>query len=141
MEPGIYPGMSKPDKFWARVEKTETCWLWLGSKTTAGYGNLRWNGGHVYAHRLSYELAVDAIPAGLVIDHLCRVRHCVNPAHLEPVEAKTNVQRGLAAYGLRATCKRGHDISAPSNVRIDAAGYRQCRACDAIRRQNRRRAA
>lgn len=59
------------------------CWLWVGGKTAAGYGLISYNKGqHVYAHRLSYELANGPIGAGLEICHLCDVPACVNPEHL-----------------------------------------------------------
>jgi hypothetical protein len=71
-------------RFWARVEKTPTCWNWTAAKTTDGYGSL-WNRESrraVYTHRYSYELNVGPIPDGLTIDHLCRNRACCNPDHL-----------------------------------------------------------
>lgn len=120
-------------RFWSRVSMGATCWTWSGSRTTGGYGNLRWRGGYAYAHRLAWELKNGPIPDGMVIDHLCRNRACCRPEHLQPVEHVTNVRRGLSGYGLRSECKRGHDVADPANVRIDAAGYRQCRKCDAIR--------
>ena len=126
--------------FWSRVIKSETCWLWTGSTTQEGYGNLRWDRGYAYAHRVAFEILRGAIPDGMVIDHLCRIRNCVNPAHLEPVTAAVNIRRGLTSYELRTTCKRDHDITDPANVRTDAAGGRQCRKCDVIRAARRRSA-
>jgi hypothetical protein len=118
------------ERFWARVEKTDGCWLWTGSRTSAGYGNLciarTWH----YAHRLAYHLTVGPIPEGMVLDHLCRIRHCCNPAHLEPVTNRENTMRGLAPYGVRTTCKRGHDVSDPANVYVEPNGRgRRCRIC------------
>lgn len=77
---------------WARIERDAAsgCWLWVGSRATNGYG--RWS--NLLAHRLVYELLVEPIPVGLVLDHLCRVRPCVNPAHLEVVTLAENVRRG-----------------------------------------------
>jgi hypothetical protein len=73
------------------------CFLWLGSRTKGGYANLGVEGVTTYAHRLSYELNVGSIPEGLVLDHLCRVRHCINHAHLEPVTNQVNTVRGRVA--------------------------------------------
>ena len=78
--PGIYDVPEAAASFWRRVAESDGCWLWTGSTTTGGYGNLRWEGGFAYAHRVAYTLAIGPIPAGMVIDHLCRVRRCVRPA-------------------------------------------------------------
>ena len=80
-------------RFWAKVNKTPDCWLWTGGKHGYGYGRFYLHGRYVRAHRYAYELLVGAIPSGLVIDHLCRVRVCVNPAHLQPVTHQINCQR------------------------------------------------
>lgn len=80
---------------WARVEKDgpNGCWLWVGSKTHDGYGNLK-RGGRIYVvHRYVYELVAGPIPEGLELDHLCFVRNCVNPEHLEPVTGAENRRR------------------------------------------------
>lgn len=84
-------------KFWFRVQKTDTCWRWTGS-LIRGYGHIgiREDDGKWHlrrAHRVAYELLVGPIPEGLTIDHLCNVKHCVNPAHLEPVTTQENTRR------------------------------------------------
>lgn len=71
------------------------CWLWCGSIHANGYGKFRFDGDIKYAHRVAYVLFVGVIPDGLVIDHLCRKRSCVNPSHLEPVTRGENTRRGL----------------------------------------------
>lgn len=116
--------------FWNRVDKSDDCWLWMGSRTSSGYGRWwiserRW----VRAHRVAYELAKGPIPSGLEIDHLCRVRHCVNPAHLEAVSHKENVLRGEGDYNARKTqCKNGHEFTA-ENTYVRPTGGRACRTC------------
>ena len=81
------------------MEPNSGCWLWIGTLDTYGYGQIAENrkaGIPVRkAHRVIYSQLVKAIPVGLVMDHLCRVRCCVNPHHLEPVTPETNVSRGL----------------------------------------------
>lgn len=113
-------------RFWASVEHTDTCWLWA-QRTRRGYGEFQANGARVSAHRLSYELLVGPIPAGLHLDHLCRVRHCVNPDHLEPVTVTENNRRAWLAKSPDDTCRHGHPL-AGDNVYL-YRGRRHCRTC------------
>lgn len=69
------------------------CWRWTGRHTTLGYGQLHVGGRDYLAHRLMYERDRGPIPSGLELDHLCRVRDCVNPAHLEAVSHAENIRR------------------------------------------------
>ena len=115
-------------RFWAKVNKTETCWLWTASTTTAGYGQFHYEARRmVMAHRMAYELIVGPIPDGLELDHLCRIRRCVNPAHLEAVTRKENVRRGLCG-AMVTVCPRGHEYTT-ENTRLDTKGWRRCRTC------------
>lgn len=83
------------ERFWSKVEKTDDCWLWKAYILKNGYGQFRIdNRTLIVAHRYSYILTKGEIGAGLDLDHLCRVRHCVNPAHLEPVTRQENIVRG-----------------------------------------------
>lgn len=70
------------------------CWLWTAGTTSGGYGHFHWRGVYHQAHRFMYGVLVAIVPDDLSMDHLCRVRACVNPAHLEPVTAAVNAQRG-----------------------------------------------
>ena len=81
------------DRFFSKVDKTESCWLWKGCLHPEGYGTFR-NGKAVLAHVFSWQLVNGAVPNRLELDHLCRIRQCVNPAHLEPVTHAENVRRG-----------------------------------------------
>lgn len=121
------------ERFWSFVQKTETCWLWTGGRAE-GYGMFWLDGRNVKAHRFAYELLVAPIPGGLVLDHVaargCRWRHCVNPAHLEPVTQQINILRGTgptAANALVTHCPAGHEYT-PANTRM-YKGQRHCRAC------------
>ena len=118
-------------RFWSKVEKTEKCWLWRGAYNHDGYGIGKLGPGSRLAHRISYRLSGGVLQAGHELDHLCRVRHCVNPAHLEPVTHRTNMHRGNGWAGIhaRATeCPRGHPYDA-ENTRILRSGGRWCRTC------------
>lgn len=122
------------ERFLEKFEIDESCgcWVWTANIAGKGYGRMALNGKDYYAHRFSYETYVGEIPDGLVIDHLCRNRLCVNPDHLEPVTNKENLLRGdtIIARCAKAThCPRGHEYSS-RNTRVDKRGKRACRACD-----------
>lgn len=105
--------MDTEKRFLNKVNKTETCWLWIGCVLKNGYGQFSVNGKKCYAHRYSYELYIGKIPDGLVIDHLCRVRNCTNPEHLEPVTQRQNIRRGnqlIAERVPNGICKHGHHL-------------------------------
>lgn len=80
--------------FWSKVDTWGGgCWRWIGAHNQGGYGLVGVNGRLVTAHRRAYELVVGSIPHGLVLDHLCRVRDCCKPFHLEPVTQAENLRR------------------------------------------------
>ena len=113
-----------PDAFWSKVSPDEFgCWRWTGSHPGDGYG-LYWHGGKSRrAHR---------IPPGLELDHLCKVRNCVNPLHLEAVPHRVNVRRSPNQNAGKTHCDRGHEFT-PENTRhyrrSDGGMARACRAC------------
>lgn len=130
-------GMPVKDRILAAVDiDSNGCWIWQKNRNHKGYGQLcvRIDGASYYrkAHRMSFEAFVGAIPEGLEIDHLCRVRSCVNPAHLEPVTSRENTMRGegpAAVNAAKTACKRGHVFDA-LNTRVRGNGHRHCRTCD-----------
>lgn len=130
------------DAFFERVLKTETCWLWQNKPAGNGYGSFRFKNVRYSAHRFAYELLVGPIPQGLHIDHLCRVRHCVNPSHLEAVTKRVNTLRGTGPTAQRARqthCKRGHPLSG-ANLKVgDNTGYRICRQCSKMTKSQRQK--
>lgn len=95
------------------VDPDTSCWLWIAVRQPDGYGKAKWSGRMVSVHRLSYQLLVGAIPDGLEIDHLCRVRNCVNPVHMEPVTHGENVRRTLGGIIRKGDgeCRQGHDLA------------------------------
>jgi HNH endonuclease len=110
------------------------CWEWTGSRDRDGYGRTWASGKRRSVHRVSYEMTYGPIPAGLQIDHLCRVRHCANPAHMETVTPRVNTLRGKtvpAANAAKTHCINGHEFT-PENTRI-YRGWRCCRACHRAR--------
>jgi hypothetical protein len=134
--------LADPDRvasrqFWPQVlvEGEGECWTWTGSTLPKGYGRITLGGTKgavVYAHRWSYAYFVGPFSEELAIDHLCKNRSCVNPAHLEPVTRVVNTMRGEcpAARGARATyCVNGHPFT-PENTHTDHKGHRICRACN-----------
>jgi hypothetical protein len=127
-------GLSFEERFWSKVRPApaDECWMWTASLNTGGYGQFAYRGRPLRAHRVAYELLICDIPAGLQLDHLCRVRPCVNPWHLEPVTNDVNMARGeLRSYvhPVKTHCKHGHELSG-DNVRRDPDGHRRCRTCE-----------
>jgi len=123
----------------------EPCWEWAAPLTHKGYGELSVNGKQVLVHRWSYEYHREPIPTNLQIDHLCRVRHCVNPAHLEVVTSQENTRRGLDAITRanrikrkpKTHCIQGHPFN-EENTLINSRGWRACRLCDRNWRRRKR---
>jgi hypothetical protein len=132
------------DHLFSRVEVTGFCWLWTGYISKNGYGR----GGHKskawQLHRLFYTVLMGPIPEGLVLDHLCRIRNCVNPDHLEPVTKTENSRRGFGVGGWRERknpfpslqerrfCKHGHDtqeVGITTKARKDGKLSHRCNGC------------
>lgn len=98
------------ERFWAKVNKTESCWEWAArSHDSHGYGQMRVGSpGKLWqAHRLSWSLTTGPIPAGLFIDHICHNRNCVNPSHLRLATNKQNHENRPGAQQNSSTGIRG----------------------------------
>lgn len=125
--------LAERERFWSKVDKNgpNGCWLWLGAPTRGGYAQFQVGYKNHRVHRYAYEQLVGPIPDGFQLDHLCRVRNCVNPAHLEPVTQAENIRRGYSEAGLNARkthCKRGHEFTEANTIRRSDGG-RACREC------------
>lgn len=124
-------------------EPMSGCWLWIGSTSSLGYGHVFDSNNpkvkFLSAHRASYEAFRGPIPEGLTLDHLCRVRCCVNPWHLEPVTQAENVYRGIgltARHHRKTHCDKGHPL-AGHNLALTPARYNKnnmIRVCLTCRR-------
>lgn len=135
-------------RFWAKVNKTETCWLWTGARN-GDYGDFYVDRQckSIGAHRYSYLLSGREIPDGYHVDHLCRTPLCVNPAHLETVTGGENTRRAIRIGhphpNAPTSCRQGHDWTVrPPYEWLRPNGYvmRRCRECHTERMRNIRRA-
>ncbi len=123
---------------WTYKDPNSGCWLWTGFVNKDGYGYLTSTEypNDCRAHRVLWKHYCGEIPAGLELDHDCRVRCCVNPYHMTPRTHAENAAltvhvKERHVHGRKTHCLRGHPLSG-DNIR-ERDGCRQCRACDAIR--------
>lgn len=150
-DPHVTTVLHGEERFWSKVNKNGPlpaadtlaagkgpCWLWTAYRNDTGYGTFQVNRKAVGAHRHVLYLVGREIPAGLHVDHLCRVPACVNPDHLEAVPPRVNALRGVgaAAQAARRThCPRGHEYTEGNTYRPPGEEHhRQCRKC--IRARN-----
>jgi hypothetical protein len=131
-------------RLWDRINKNGpvstyrpdlgACWIWQGA-TSNGYGRVRFDGKTRLAHRVVWTLTIGEFPEDKQPDHLCRVRACVNPSHLEPVTQRINLLRGAspaADHARRARCSAGHPLEGPDAdvyIHPDHPTWRHCRKC------------
>lgn len=142
LTPRYAPKIPVEVRFWGKVKKTESCWLWTDAPGSHGYGVFGFDGSQQLAHRVSYQWENGLIPDGLHIDHTChnedascpggkRCKHrlCVRPSHLEPVTPGENSRRGQGGKinGSKTHCPHDHEYT-PENTRIKQ-GRRYCKTC------------
>jgi hypothetical protein len=140
------------DRLLRLSERRGDCLVWTGSLSYSGYGRIQVNseGGNTGAHRVAYQVWVGPIPDGLQIDHLCGVRNCIEPTHLEAVTHRENLLRSgnfIARNAWATHCIHGHEFT-PENTKVRDKGHRECRTCrrdrhaaEAQRRKQRRKQA
>lgn len=126
-----------PARFWDKVtpEPNSGCWLWTAYCKPNGYAQFGFERGNVqYGHRVAYKTLVGNIPKGMCIDHICRVRSCVNPMHMEVVTPQENIIRGdlpeltVKRHAAITHCPHGHPY-AGDNLYVTKTGHRHCREC------------
>lgn len=134
------------DRFMSHIDKTDNCWIWKAYKNPKGYGRFTVSAGNiVMAHRFSYQIHIGSIPEGLVLDHLCENKSCVNPSHLEPVTNKENLIRGKVGeknakhHKSKTHCKNGHEYTEKNtaywNRKTRGVLTRRCLVCYAMQQE------
>ena len=117
-----------PERFWAKTRRDPSgCLIWTGAHNSKGYGLFSLGGKLFLAHRLSHLAELGPIEDGLQVDHLCRVRDCVEPLHLEAVTAAENNRRRMAAMAERPPKERKPRTSRPRKIApppVQRAPYR-----------------
>ncbi len=136
--------MSRPEleeRFWSKVDwslSEDRCWPWLAAEfPRTRYGAFNINGSACYAHRVAYELEVGEIPEGLVIDHICDNRKCVNPDHLRAVTQQENILRGTSPSAANAKKLNCPQCGGPYQATRKG---RMCRPCETAKERGRRHA-
>lgn len=118
------------------------CWIWNSFCNSKGYGRIWLDGKPRPAHRVSYQHFIGPIEEGMTIDHLCRVRCCINPQHLEAVTSRVNTLRGIGVTSInnkKTHCNHGHEFSEANTYHLGGnMNWRECRACRKSRSANRR---
>lgn len=131
-------------RFWAKIDRSggdDSCWFWTASRTPKGYGQIRVRQEQWTAHRMMWFITHGSLPSWpMVIDHICKVKHCVNPSHLRVLHTTDNILRSneprIVAHR-KNQCTKGHSYT-PENTYVAPSGNRRCRIC--LREKDRRRA-
>lgn len=121
-----------PYTLWSRcaIGSPTDCWLWVGPIDKGGYGRIGVDYRNRSAHSVAYELVKGPVPVGFELDHICRNRSCINPAHLEPVTHQENMRRGFPGGKRRnkTHCVHGHEYT-EQNTYHRPNGSKVCKTC------------
>lgn len=131
-------------RFWFKVNKTETCWLWTGSTNSRGYGEIYWKGRKRRATQVSIEIHTGKpFPKGKMACHKCDNPPCVRPDHLwagtmseniidSYTKGRSNNKRKYVGHNSsKSSCKRGHEFTTENTI-ITSQGRRSCRICQRV---------
>ncbi|MCA1844613.1 MAG: HNH endonuclease [Actinobacteria bacterium] len=122
------------ERTWNKFLVDDGCWLWTASIDADGYGRLGKGSDPTQptkAHVVLWNALRGPVPEGMELDHLCQVKHCVNPAHLEPTTHLVNCQRRPQYQSEKTHCPQGHPYDEENTY--DNQGRRHCRACMKVR--------
>ncbi len=123
-----FGAITLPSRFWAKVLRTPSCWLWTAAKAPQGYGRFNMNRKLDGAHRTVLGLHGVKTP-GFVPDHLCEIRNCVHFDHLDFVSHGENLRRAAEKRGQVSHCKYGHEYTPDNTTKIKGSIRRNCRQC------------
>ena len=139
--------MNLTKRVWAKVDKSNTCWLWQAATDIAGYGRIQVGGSNQKAHRVVWGLVYGPIPEGLYVLHICNTRSCVRPVHLylgtQSDNMQDRVRDGNDSQANQTHCINGHEFTADNTYHIRQATrggsiMRQCKTCTSKRQQRRK---
>ena len=134
--------MSLPTSFWNKTASSTGCVVWQGAQNSKGYGCFMVAGASQLAHRVVWEDVNGPIPEGLTIDHLCRVRSCVNVEHMELVSIAENTARRPRRLQIGGLCRSGHFIDSDDDLyKRTGRDSLECKACKREQRREQRNAA
>jgi len=141
LEYGVTSIIQNQERFWSKVEKTSSCWLWVGCKSKLGYGRMTCGGKVWLAHHLSLLFVGINVPKGMHTDHLCRTPACINPSHLEVVTPKVNSQRGMAGQYRKNLYSKPNCpkcLTAYVWIKTEKTNRRVCKTCARNRYSNKK---